>query len=150
MGKRDLKMNVTVDGDDVKLTISEEVRNKIPRVGDSIYVIKPYPVDDDDEDKHGKIKEDAILAYSYAGKVVKTTALNDEADAVTINGDFQLPLNSDMTIQTNKLMVFTKEEDAKEKFRTLMNSSVEAARELQEKYESTVKYLEEAIEKVHH
>lgn len=148
--KARVQIGLSVEGDEIKLNISEEVRQRIPRAGDALHVIQPYPVDEDDQDENGKVRKNAIMAYSYKRRTVKTTALNDEADHILINGDFNIPLNEDMTLQNEKLMVFTKEEDAKEKYRSLMNSSLRAAKELKEKYDNTVTYLETALEEEHH
>jgi len=74
----------------VKLSISEETLQNIPRVGQSMYVIRPYPThDDEDLDERGKIKEDAILAYSYNKQMVSSTALSDDHEELIINGDFR-------------------------------------------------------------
>ena len=151
MSKKDLKVKIGLNEDDeVKISISEELQQRIPRVGDKMFLIQPYPVDDDDEDERGKVKENAIMGYSYAKRQVRATSLPDEGDSVLINGEFKVPLNENMTIQTSKLMLFTKEEDAKEKYRSLMNASIEEAKERRDKYNKTVDYLEEALEKEHH
>ena len=151
MSKKNLNVKAEItDEGNVTLTISEETRARIPRVGDTMYIIKPYPFDDDDEDDNGKVKEDAIMAFSYAKRMIKSTLIDDEGENVLVNGDFKLPLNDGMTIQTNKLMVFTKEEDAKNKFESLMNASIKAAKEFKEKYTKIELYLNEAVEKNHH
>jgi hypothetical protein len=150
MGKQKFNVDLSVDKDEIKISLSDEQRSRIPRVGDAMFVVSPYTPDDDDTSDSGKIKEDAIVAYSYSKKVVRTTALNDDADAVTVNGDFHFKLDENMTIKNGKNLVFTNEEQALDKYRSLMNSSIEEAKFRRDKYVKTVEYLETALDEVHH
>ena len=155
MSKEKINLKVTSDGGEVKISINDEKRARIPRVGDMMFCIQKYPVDDEDEDSRDRIKEDAIAGYSYSKKLVAATALNDEGDTVTINGDFTMSLDDDMKIRSNNsanngLIVFQSEDDAFEKYKSLMNASINEAKTRIEKYEKTMKYLEEALEEVHH
>jgi len=156
MGKEKLNIKVTDDGD-IKLTISEEVQRGIPRCGDIMYSIQPYPADDEDRLADDEIKEGAILAYSYSKSMIKATALTDDGEQLIINGDIYLPLKKDMSLRKKNLMVFTKEEDAMDQWKTLTTTSLNAAEELatqlkkaQDKVENSIEYLKKALEKGHH
>jgi hypothetical protein len=148
MKKDELKVNVKIDEDgDVKVTIAEEAKNKIPRVGDSIFVIEPYNADDDAEEDD--FHEKPIKAYSYAPVFVKGTILNDEADEVLVNGDYRIPLYKDTEVN-RKLLVYTNEEKALEKWTTLMTTSLHEAERRTEKAKAVEGYVREALKKVNH
>jgi len=62
-----------------------------------------------------------------------------------------------MTIETSKLMVYTKEGPAKEKYKSLMQASVNEIERRQEevakqqvKLSDAKKYIQEALDKMHH
>lgn len=150
MSKKNFDLNIKSDGNEIKVSFSDEQRSRIPRAGDAMFVISPYPVDDEDEDEKEKVKEGAILGYSYTEKVVRTTALNDDNTVVTVNGDFHFKVDEEMTIKNGKNMVFTNEQNALNKYRTLMNSSIEESERREEKYRKTTGFLKTALEEVHH
>lgn len=149
----DLKVSNDEEGE-VRITISDEKKDLIPRPGESIFVVEPYPVDDEDvvtgSERLKDIKERPIMGYSFTGLMAKAVVLSDDLETVTINGDFQIPLVKKFTESPRKQMIFTKEVDARDTYRTLMNASIkEAARRLK-KAEDIKEYLETALEKMHH
>lgn len=132
----------------VKITISEDAKDRIPRPGDSIYVIEPYPVDDDNDPDEPK--EKVIMGYSYAGVMAKSVVLTDELDEVIVNGDYRIPLYKNAGEFNRKNMTFSKEEEAMEKYRTLMNASIKEAKRRRDRAVKVHDYLEEAMERMHH
>lgn len=150
MSKKDFRVNIKADGNEVRISLSDEQRSRIPRAGDAMFVVSPYPADDEDEDDHEKIKENAIVGYSYTEKVVRATALNDDATEVTVNGDFHFKLDENMTIKNGKNMVFMKEEDALDKYRSLMNASIDEAERRETKNRNIKTFLKTALEEIHH
>jgi hypothetical protein len=147
MSKDKLKINITVDNEgDSSSTMTEEILDRIPRVGKSIYIVAPYPADDDVEDE----KEKQVMAYSYTAVVAKAVILNDQNDEVTINGDYRIPLYKDVDALNRKLMVFGSEEEARDKWHTLMTVSLKEAERRAKKANQIEDYIREAIEKMHH
>jgi hypothetical protein len=151
------RIDLNVIDEKLVITISEELRNRIPRPGDKIHVIQSYPANDDDEDDEGNVRDEAILAYSYGEKMVMSSVLSEDMETVLVNGDYKFKLNEDMTLKQGKLLVFTKESDAREKFKSLMNASIAETKRLQkavkkqvEDLENTLNYLTEQLEKDHH
>jgi hypothetical protein len=152
MSKRD-QMNINIKVDDeneVKITLSEEEKSRIPRPGESIYVVEPYPVDDDeDENDQEDVKQKPILAYSYTGVMAKSVVLSDDLDEVRVNGDYVISLKKESS-SSRKLMVFSSEEEALDKYRALMSVSVKEAGRRLKKAQKIADYLEEALDKNHH
>lgn len=153
MAKEKLNVNVTVDEEgEVKVTLTDEQKSRIPRPGESIYVVEPYPVDDEDEETIGldDVRERPIMAYSFDSLMAKAVVLSDDLDSVKVNGDFVIYLNKRVTESTKKQMIFSNEEDAKNKYLTLMNISVKENDRRLKKAEDIKQYLETALEKMHH
>ena len=147
MSKDKSKINITVDNEGgSSFTMAEEALDRIPRVGKSIFIVAPYPADDDEDDE----KEKQIMAYSYTGVVAKAVILNDQNDEVTVNGDYRIPLYKDVQDTNRKLMVFSSEEEAKDKWRTLMTVSLKEAERRANKAKQIEDYVREALEKMHH
>lgn len=149
------RVKVTVNGDEetgevnVKITLTDEAKSRIPTPGQSIFVIEPYPVDDDEEENESK--EKPVMGYSYAGVLAKAVVLNDDLDEVTVNGDYRIPLYKDTNIDSGKrLIVCSNEDEALDKYRTLMNASIKEAKRRMEKAIKIHDYLEEQLEKMHH
>jgi len=163
MGKDKSNVNIDVNVNDegeVKITFTDEERNRIPRVGDSIYLIKPYPIVTDDmvgdvlngiKILEEDVREDTPEAYSYDSLMVKATVLSDELDSVKVNGDYDIPINKNGEIsKKRKLLVFTNETEARDKFRALMTVSIKEAERRVKLAENVRNYLDEALEKMHH
>jgi hypothetical protein len=155
MSKEKVNVKVEVDDEtgDVNITLTDEKKSRIPRPGDSIYIVEPYPVDDDDEDAvetYGDVKEKPILAYSYTGLLAKAVVLSDDLDSVKINGDFEIPLTKRMIESSKKQLIFTNEDEARDKYKTLMTISIKEATRRLRKAENIKEYLETALEKMHH
>ena len=152
MSKDKINVNVRVneesenDSATVKITISDEAKARIPRPGDAIYIVEPYPVDEDED----PTKEETILGYSYDNVMVKGSVLTDELDEVIVNGEYRIPLYKTNKDSRKRSMIFATEEEAMEKYRTLMSVSVKEAKLRMEKAEKTYDYLKEALEKMHH
>lgn len=148
------RVKVTVNGDEetgevnVKITLTEEAKKRIPTPGQSIYVIEPYPVDDEEDENESK--EKPVMGYSYAGVLAKAVVLNDDLDEVTVNGDYRIPLYKDTTDSNKRLIVCSNEDEAIGKYRTLMNASIKEAKRRTEKAIKIQDYLEEQLEKMHH
>jgi hypothetical protein len=148
------RVKVTVNGDEetgevnVKITLTEEAKKRIPTPGQSIYVIEPYPVDDDEDENESK--EKPVMGYSYAGVLAKAVVLNDELDEVTVNGDYRISLYKDTTESNKRLIVCSNEDEAIDKYRTLMNASIKESKRRMEKAIKIHDYLEEQLEKMHH
>jgi hypothetical protein len=157
MKKSNVRINIGVDADG-GVTVSavpEEVKNKIPRPGDSIYVIEPYPVIDpedvDDEEIFAEdIKLKPVMGYSYNASMVKSSVLNDELTEVLVNGDYRIPLYKGEGNPDKKIMVFTEEEKAIDKFRTLMNISVAEVDRRITLNQNIKANLKESLEKLYH
>jgi hypothetical protein len=157
MSKDKMNVKVTLDEEkgEVKVTITDEEKNKIPRVGDALYIVAPYPVIDkddvdDEEIFEEDVKEKPIQAYSYDSVMVKATVLTEECDAVRVNGDYLIPLREDSNVPRKRLLIFTNESEARDKFRTLMNLSIKEASRREKLATKTKEYLETALEKMHH
>ena len=157
MSKNKLHVDVSVDDEkgEVKITLSDEAKSRIPRPGESIYIVAPYPVVssddvDDEEITSDDVKENLPEAYSYAGTMVKSSVLNDECDEVLVNGDYRIPLYKDRESSRKRLLIFTNETEARDKFRTLMGISIKEATRRVKLAENIQQYLEEALEKMHH
>lgn len=147
------KVNVHLEGEElegaeVKITISDEDKENIPRVGDEIHVISPYPVDEEDDEF--TIKEKPIQGYGFASVMVKSTVLTDDLEEVLVNGDYRLPLRKKNVDNNRKLIVCVSEQEAKEKFDALSDVSIERAKGYFKRFKEIIDYLEEAKEKVHH
>lgn len=148
------RVKVTVNGDEetgevnVKITLTEEAKKRIPTPGQSIYVIEPYPVDDEEDENESK--EKPVMGYSYAGVLAKAVVLNDELDEVTVNGDYRISLYKDTTESNKRLIVCSNEDEAIDKYRTLMNASIKESKRRMEKAIKIHDYLEEQLEKMHH
>jgi len=138
LSKKDVDIRIVTDDDNnetvkIKVTVlPEDVLEKIPRPGESIYLIKPYPVVDpedvDGEEIHEEdIKLKPIMGYSYAPVMVKGSVLNDEMDEVMVNGDYKISLYKDGGDTNKKLIVLKNEEEAVRKFKTLMTASINEA-----------------------
>jgi len=139
------------EGDvNVKITLTDEAKSRIPTPGQSIYVIEPYPVDDEDDENESK--EKVVMGFSYAGILAKAVVLNDDLDEVTVNGDYRIPLYKDTTDSGSgkRLIVCSNENEAMDKYRTLMNASIKEAKRRMEKAVKIHDYLEEQLEKMHH
>lgn len=151
MSEKKVKVNIRLDDEgEVKFTMAEEALDRIPRVGKSIFIVEPYPADDDVEEEQEFVREKPIMAYSYTPVVAKAVVLNDENDEVTVNGDYRIPLYKDVQDTNRKLMVFGNEEEALDKWRTLMSVSAKEAERRAKKAKAIEDYIKEAIEKVHH
>lgn len=154
-GEVNIKVDVNEDGD-VKVTvIPDEVKNKIPRPGDSIYIIEPYPVVDPEDVDGVEILEDdvkgpQILGYSYAPVMVRGSVLTEDNEAVMINGDYRIPLYKNSGESGKKMIVETNEEKAIEKFRTLMNVSLDEVKRRKNLYDNIQANLKESLEKLFH
>lgn len=134
--------------------LSEEIRKLIPRPGDYVYVVQPYDPDDDSESTPDRIEEDAIVAYSIEDRLVTGSVLTPEMDFILINGDFRLPLAREMKLVKKNIMVYTREDEAYNKWQSLMNVSLneakrrrDAAKKVVGKCENTVHYIEKALRK---
>jgi|GEM_PF-4803284 len=154
--KKAVRINADLEEGTITVSLSDEQKSRIPTPGSSIYVIQPYPVDDDEDDVDGiptrnTIKEAPILAYSYDSVFVKASVLNDDMDVVTVNGDYKIPLVKNTSeYAERKMIVLSNEDEAKSKWRTLMNTSLKEAirrREIAVKIEN---YLQTALEEEHH
>lgn len=133
----------------VNVKISKDIIPLIPRVGESLHVLKSYPADDEDE-VNGKLKTGAILGWSYAEQMVRAVVITEDNDKVIINGDHVFPLTADMRINTDKIKIFTKEDDAVREYTDLMNASINEAIKRKEKYENIQGYLEDSLKKNFH
>jgi hypothetical protein len=154
MSKERVKVTINSneeEGDvNVKITLTDEAKSRIPTPGQSIYVIEPYPVDDEDDENESK--EKVVMGFSYAGILAKAVVLNDDLDEVTVNGDYRIPLYKDTTDSGSgkRLIVCSNENEAIDKYRTLMNASIKEAKRRMEKAVKIHDYLEEQLEKMHH
>ena len=144
-----VKVSVNEETGKVSAKISKDIVSQIPRPGESLHVIRPYPADDDDE-VNGKIKTDAILGWSYNEQMIRSVAITEDNDKVIINGDHFIPLTSDMRLNTEKIKIFTKEDDAVKEYTELMNASINEARRRKEKYTAIQGFLENSLEKNFH
>jgi hypothetical protein len=161
MKKNSLNVKVSLDEEkgEVKVTISEEAKSKIPRPGESIYVITPYPIvtadmvgedlGDGFEVTEEDVKEDLPEAYSYDSVMVRGSVLTEDCEEVMINGgDYKIPLYEKSS--RKKQLVFNNENEARDKFRTLMNVSVKETARREALHKTLKVYLEESLEKMHH
>ena len=150
-----VKVNVNEEGNVDVRVISAEAKDRIPRPGDSLYIIQPYPVIDpedvdDDEIHEEDIKLKPIMGYSYTTTMVKASVLNDELDECTVNGDYKILLYKNAGDPNKKLIVCTSEEEAVDKFKTLMTVSVNEASRRRKLYENIQSNLEESRDKIFH
>jgi len=143
-----LESNEEEEKVNIRITIPEEAKSRIPRPGDSIYIIEPYPADDEDDENESK--EKAIMGYSYAGVMAKSVVLSDELDEVLVNGDYKIPLYKNAGEFNKRTLTFGNEEEAIDKYRTLMTTSIKEAKRRKDKNANIQSYLEEALEKMHH
>jgi len=165
MSKKNLKLSIEANEEGVvEIKLTEEEKAKIPRVGETVYLIQEYdivdesmvgnPVDDEDEDlgliKEEDLKEKLPKAYSFKAMMVESTALNEERDAVRINGDYVIPLREDGTMSKKRLMVFANEDKARDKYRTLTTVSLKEATRRTALNASVKSYIESALERLHH
>lgn len=156
MSKKEFKVKVSVNAEgDVNIKLTDEERNRIPRPGDSLYIIQPYPQIDPEDIDGNEITEDdvkgkQIMGYSYDSTMVKASVLSDELDEVIVNGDYRIPLKRNTLDPNKKLMVFTNEEDAKDKYRTLMTVSLNETKRRIELYNNIQNNIQESLEKMYH
>lgn len=147
------QVNIRLEGDvlegaEIKVNFSDEAKNRIPRVGDEIFLISPYPVDDEDDEFTAK--EKPVMGYSYTGVMVKSTVLSDDCEEVLVNGDFKLSVNKPVSESNKKLIVCAHEEEAKDKYVSLMNASIERANGYFRRAKDILDSLEESKAKMHH
>lgn len=142
------KVNIRVNISNGEATrMPDDLLERVPKAGSYIQVVQPFPCDEDDvEADEGK--ESVIMQYAYENIFVKTTAISDDLDEVTINGDYRLPLKGDLT--NKKVMVFSDESLAIDKWRTLMNSSLKVIEKRLKKYENMKSNVAEALEQKFH
>jgi predicted transcriptional regulator len=155
--KNKSRINIKVDTENGNVELNvlpEDIKNKVPRPGEHIYVITPYTaIEPDDVDGVEILEEDVkgkqIEGYSYDSVFVKASVLSDDMRTVLVNGDYLIPLYKDS--DTNrKVMVFSNEEKAIEKFQALMNVSVVEADRRISLYNHIKDNLEEARKKLYH
>jgi hypothetical protein len=155
--KNKSKINIKVDtelGTVEVNSIPEEVMNKVPVPGKHIYVIEPYvQIDLEDVDGIEILEEDVkgkqILGYSYDSVFVKASVLSDDLRSCMVNGDYNIPLYKDSDTD-RKIMVFTSEEKAIEKFQALMNVQTEETKRRIALYNHIKDNLEESTKKLYH
>ena len=159
MKKKSINIRVDTDNEDkveVKInSIPEDVMKNIPRPGESIYIIEPYPgIDPEDVDGVEILEEDIkvkpIMGYSYAPIMVKGSVLADDLESVMVNGDYKIPLYKNSNNASSKIIALTNEEEALNKYRALMTISIKEATRREKLQKELKEYLEEALEKVHH
>ena len=158
--KADLGIRIETNKDETdKFSLPQEILDKVPRPGESIFIIEQYPVITEDmvgdnfdgvEILEEDIKVKPPMGYSYNPLMVKASILNDDLDECTVNGDYKIPLYKNSGESSKKILTFTNEDEALDKYRTLMNVSIKEA-DRREKVNAKVKeYLKEAVEKLHH
>lgn len=155
--KNKTKVNIRVNTENGAVDVNvipDEIKTKVPRPGDLIYVIEPYPmIDPDDADGVEILEEDVkgkqINGHSYDSVFVKASVLSDDMRSCMVNGDYNIPLYKDSD-GDRKIMIFTNEEKAIEKFRALMNVSMVEAKRRKELYKHIEDNLEESINKLYH
>lgn len=154
--KGNVTVNVTVkEGNEGSSKLSKDVRDKIPRPGDSIYIMEPYNVVaaedvDDEEITEDDLKSKPITGWSYAALMVMASVLSEGLDSVLINGDYNIPLYKDSIDSKKKMLVFTDEAKAEEAFHTLMAASLKETERRIKLNENIKRNLEESKEKLFH
>jgi hypothetical protein len=154
--KGKVTVNVTVkENGESSSKLPSDILGKIPRPGESIFIMEPYNVVDLDDVDGDEITEDdlkgkAIIGYSYAAVMVMASVLADDLQSVLINGDYNIPLYKDSLDSKKRLLVFANEEKAEDAFHTLMASSLREVERRIKLNENIKKNLEESKEKLFH
>jgi hypothetical protein len=136
-----------------KNLIPDDILKKIPRPGESIFIVSPYPVDDNDdleEDEFLPRKEKTIVAYSYEPVMVKASVLNDSFDEVLVNGDYNIPLYKNNLDSSKKVLIFTNEEEAEDKWLALTTASIKIAERYTKRANYILDYLKTSKKELHH
>ena len=81
---------------------------------------------------------------------VNTRGNGKDTEFNTVNGDYRSPLYKDTTDSNKRLIVCSNEDEAIDKYRTLMNASIKESKRRMEKAIKIHDYLEEQLEKMHH
>jgi len=141
--------------------LPDHVMDLIPKPGESIYIVRPYPVIDPadigtiDSKSGVKITEDDVkifpmFAYSYTPVMVKASVLTDDLEQCIVNGDHTIDLTGDLGRKEKKVLVIYDEDEAMKKFKALMAVSVKECERRAKLLERTQNYLTEALEEIHH
>ena len=143
-----------VDGE-VRIILSVDQKKRVPVVGEDVIILEPYPVDDEDDMSdfiRKEVKERPILGWSYNKVMTKTTALSDDGETVVVNGELSVSLTEKPTRLADKArrIVINSEEEAKEMYTSLMNSSIREAERRLKKAEEIKNYLAVALEENFH
>lgn len=173
--KQDVKVEVSInngnevsnENEDTKVTVKindkkgkagkqllpDDILKKIPRPGESIFIVSPYPVDDNDdleEDEFLPRKEKTIVAYSYEPVMVKASVLNDSFDEILVNGDYNIPLYKNNLDSSKKVLIFTNEEEAEDKWLALTTASIKIAERYAKRANYILDYLKTSKKELHH
>jgi hypothetical protein len=151
------RINIKVDTEQGTVevnSIPEEIMNKVPVPGKHIFVIEPYTeIDPEDVDGSEIVEDDVkgkqILGYSYDSVFVKASVLSDDLRSCMVNGDYNIPLYKDSDTD-RKIMVFTNEEKAIEKFVALMDVQIAETNRRIKLYNHIKDNLEESKKKLYH
>lgn len=157
MKKVNVKVSRSGNSDDVSVSVKvmpEDVKSRIPRPGDSIYIIEPYPVvDPSDVDDVEIFEEDIklkpVMGYSYTPIMVMASVLNTDMDEVLVNGDYKIPLYKNSG-SDKKMLTFGNEEEALETFKTLTTASIKEATRREELNRKIKENLKECLNELFH
>ena len=121
--------------------IDSSLLNRIPRVGESVFDVSKYPVNDERDVN----KASTICGYSLTAIPVMATSLSEDHKRVLINGgDIELKITGSKQTDDGK-EIFYDRDAAFLRWKELMGASLEVATEMFNEAKETKEYLEEAL-----
>lgn len=148
--KADVKVNVTIKDEEelpkpkrgkVTPMIDKNLLSRIPRVGESVFDVSKYPINEDRDVN----KASTICGYSITAIPVMATSLSDDHKRVLINGgDIELKITGNKQTDEGK-EIFYDREVAFERWQELMGASLDVATEMYNEAKGTMEYLKEAL-----
>lgn len=106
-----------------KLDLTKEQLNRIPRPGESIFLVDRYPVNDDEDAS----RQETICAYSIAPVLVMSASLAEDMKRVYVNADIELSLVKKSSLRDDGREIFANEDEAYERWEELMDASLKVA-----------------------
>jgi hypothetical protein len=124
-----------------KIDLPVGILGKIPRPGESIYIVDKYPVNDDEDAS----KESTICAYSLAPVLVMSSSLSEDLKKVFVNADIELSLVRKSSFRDDSREIFADEAEAYDRWKELMEASLKVAQENFEAAEYKRDFVKNAI-----
>jgi hypothetical protein len=124
-----------------KLGLSKEMLSKIPRPGECIHIVDRYPVNDDEDPS----KKGTICAYSLTPITVMSSSLSEDLKKVYVNADIELSLQRKPSFMEDSKEIFADEDEAYERWKELMEASLEVAEEYVNDFTEKRNFVKEAL-----